>query len=127
MIPSSRSCNVLVTSQGNGVIKYAIADGTGSVPIPLGGTPGMGSPSGLAVMENGDILLSEGAANGRVLKYDSAGAFLSTFIAGGTGGLATPGNMLLLIPEPGTLALVTLGGLMILRRRRNVRAGQLVL
>jgi DNA-binding beta-propeller fold protein YncE len=94
----------------NSVLRY---DGhTGAF---VGTFASVGDPVGLAFGEGGDLYVSSLQANS-VLRYDGGtGTFIGPFASGG--GLDGP-TYLIFTPEPTTLLLFGLGGLVLLRNRR---------
>jgi hypothetical protein len=99
-----------------GMIKRSDLDGSNAENV----ITGLISPSGIALdLEGGKIYWTDpgfGTASGKIQRANLDGSSLETLVDG----LNTPAGLALdLSPEPATLALVGLGGLVLLSRRQR--------
>lgn len=94
---------------------------TGVLIGTFGVDPSFTYPSNLAWSnETNDLLVINRGSSQNVIKLDGVtGVFEGVLIPAGTGGLAGPQSMLVLVPEPASLTLLCLGSIAAIKRRRS--------
>gem|GEM_PF-5592253 len=109
--------NLFVSGGSNGsVFEY---DGlTGDLIGTFASGGGLDFSTDLVFGPNGNLFVSNAIHAGSVIEFDGlTGAPIGTFASGG--GLVVPAGLIFKpVPEPGVLALLSLGGFLVMRRRR---------
>ncbi|MBC7784779.1 MAG: PEP-CTERM sorting domain-containing protein [Burkholderiales bacterium] len=101
--------NLYVSNIGSNLIRKILPDGTSSTFV----STGMNGPRGLAFDPAGNLYVANYSGN-TISKYTTGGVF-STFA---NTGLTNPA-FIVMVPEPASLGLLSIGGLALLRRRRG--------
>jgi sugar lactone lactonase YvrE len=109
---------LFVSSFGtNSIRKYSVETGAFLGDFATGPLRG---PVGQLVMPDGTLLVSSWN-NSQIYRLDlQSGALIGTFASGGAGTvLDHPNNMAILVPEPGTVAIVACAAMALVRNRRS--------
>ncbi len=113
-----RGTSLFVTSESTDSVKeYNASTGAFIKNFVAPGSGGLDLPIGMVFAPDGFLYVASGT-NGKVLRYNGlTGAFFDTYLEAGAGGVSFPA-FLAVIPAPGMGAMVVMGGVMAMRRRR---------